>query len=245
MTKAYAWQELRRLVVIDRTLVHLTKESRLIVEKQQETIAACSAAEQELTNAKQGHAECMKKIGLLTSDVTALREKAKKKARTLESITNPREYGALEKEIIDTNTRVEKLENELLELWEERDSRALVVKTLTTTCEKLEHEQETILAQLAIEHRQVESERHSAQMRWDAEAASAPAELVDLYRQMKARVIDPVVPAVGDSCSACFTQLLNSAGSKLSPKTIVQCPGCYRFICHPTALLDGEAAQSE
>ena len=57
-----------------------------------------------------------------------------------------------------------------------------------------------------------------------------PAELLDNYEHMRGLVINPVVPVVHNSCSACFYPVPAQDLAILKKGKLLPCKSCYRIL---------------
>lgn len=62
---------------------------------------------------------------------------------------------------------------------------------------------------------------------------AVPAEWLEKYATMRARVTDPVVPVINGDCSACFYQVSTQDMQQLRHRKLLQCKDCFRLLYLP------------
>lgn len=151
----------------------------------------------------------------------------------LDTITAPKEYSALEKELANLERSLGTITSEQVNLLEKK--------------EKLEGELKKIEASIVSENdrlsemESVGGNKHSSlskkldelEASWAEQKKEVPNELGASYLEIRNRVEDPVVPVIAQSCSSCFYSLLHQDIVSLTKKTIIRCRGCYRFLFVP------------
>lgn len=60
-----------------------------------------------------------------------------------------------------------------------------------------------------------------------------PADWLEKYTTMRARVSDPVVPVQSDCCGACFFSIPNHELARINRGALLQCKHCFRLLYSP------------
>src|SRR5438445_974093 len=66
-----------------------------------------------------------------------------------------------------------------------------------------------------------------------AKEASVPAEWLEKYTMMRARVTDPVVEIFHQSCGACSQMITSQDFVRAKRGALIQCQKCYRLLYAP------------
>ena len=99
------------------------------------------------------------------------------------------------------------------------------IKQLHEQAEQLEKKAATLRADVnALIEQRTEKEK------------SVPAEWLEKYSMMRARVSDPVVPIVHQSCSACSQMITKQDDTRAKRGALIQCQQCFRLLYAPEVM---------
>ncbi len=159
-----------------------------------------------------------------------LKQNEDAKRETLESLSNPKEYKALEKEIeAITRKRIE-LDEKIIKLWYNTEQATdQAQKQLDANINHVkELEQEYIEAEKNIATLNSEFAGHKAER--TKLFSHIPQDWQNKYERMLLSVHDPIVPVSSSSCSSCYYSILTQDINKLKKDEILPCRNCYRFL---------------
>lgn len=155
-------------------------------------------------------------------------EKAKR--RQLDTLSNYKEYQSIKNEIDTLKAKQNELENTVLEAWNVLES---AQKEYETAKQAQEHIASSAQAVVDEKLKTIKELEHSVQQlvaQRPEKEKQVPAEWLEKYAIMRARVSDPVVPVHNGSCSACFYQVSEQDMMSLKRRKLLSCQGCYRLL---------------
>ena len=163
-------------------------------------------------------------------EMKSLDQKEKEKKQRLEHLADYKEYQAIKAEIEAIQRVQVDQEQFVLDAWNqlEHAQQALQKKTKEYEEQLLQlHEKEQVL-QTKSAHLIDEISTLTAQR--EEKEVGVPAEWLEKYTMMRARVADPVVEIFHQSCSACSHIITQQEMIRAKRGALVQCQNCYRLI---------------
>jgi len=218
------------LITYDQELVTL----EITVKKLEQELATLRASQVKIVEhveaAKKASHDAQKAVDEKELEMATLVQAETTKKRRLENVTNHKEYQSIKLEIDALNTQQSSLESTLLEAWDAvQKAQKTYEQTQQSSHAQLEKlNEETAHKQQQLHSVQTELENKKAQR--SALESQVPAEWLEKYAVMRARVSDPVVPVNSGSCSACFYKIPEQDLLLLGRNKLLQCKGCYRFL---------------
>ncbi len=224
------WKNLKYLVTIDKQIDELGKnisKTKTILDQDKLDIPKLEKI------IKQYQADYAEKNKLVTQEeITSkeLKEKEKKERELLEKSANEKEYKALERGLKQVLYKRKKQDDVLINAWhlfEEAKNNIDV--------EKPKNEEQIINLKkgIDVQTKAIEDSKNQQNelitQRKVAEG-TIPQEWLDKYERMRHKVEDPIVPVLGESCSACYYSILRQDLSKLKKAGVLPCRNCYRFL---------------
>jgi predicted nucleic acid-binding Zn-ribbon protein len=233
MTAKFVWDELKKLVIIDHEINNLKKQikkTQADLETVRAPLAPLKARHDELSHTIR---ETQKKIDQLELSLAQFRETDAEKKAVLETLSQPKEYHALERELADLERQIVGLESQEIKIMEQQEEAQKELEAVAAEHEQVKQAissqaQETQAVITDLEAQIVDHEK-----KWETQATHVPSDLSKGYTEIRQRVPNPVVPIVSASCSACFHGLLHQDTIALHSQTIIRCRGCYRFLFTP------------
>jgi len=156
-------------------------------------------------------------------------QEADKKKR-LEHVANHREYQSLKAEIDQLKKSQHALEDGLMQAWNQLET---AKKELDTAQAHYDQLSKATHEQMATNNQKItEINEHVTALIEDRneKEKTVPAEWLEKYAVMRARVSDPVVPVVDGNCSACYYKISAQDLQFLSRRKLVQCKDCFRLL---------------
>ena len=221
------------LVTFDQKLQSLENQKITIatelavIRKQQEENA------RELDDIDKRVFQSKKRVDEQELEMKVLDQKEKDKKQRLDHLADYKEYQAIKAEVeAIQRTQVEQ-ESVVLDAWNQLENAQLALKkkTVENTAQLQQsqnstHELETKSANLQSEIAQLVEERTEKE-------AHVPAEWLQKYVMMRARVADPVVEIFHQSCGACSQMITSQEMVRARHGALVQCQSCYRLLYAP------------
>ncbi len=194
------------------------------------------ANRQELDKTKDNVFELRKLVDAHELEMKSLDQQEKEKKVLLDNPANYKEYQSIKIEIDNIHQLQLAQEKEVLDAWDKLEAAQRVAQE-----KQKEYDQKTQEFSTAEQ----ELEQKLSSMRQDLEARieqrpekekRVPDEWLEKYSVMRARVPDPVVPIVQNSCSSCFYIVTGQEVIRAKRGALVQCKGCYRLLYAPEAM---------
>ena len=148
------------------------------------------------------------------------------------TISNPKQLQAVEAEIKSIKERTTRLEDDLLELMEQRDTLEGEIRTAETDLAKAREEHDRLADETARDLVQVRSDLDAAASSREPLAAGIDEELLELYDDLRASKHGVGAAALVDGvCQGCHEQLSSMELDALKrAEGIRRCPHCRRII---------------
>ncbi len=230
-------------VLVD--LVHFDQRIHAI-EKQIETldqeIIDLNSQEKTVKNnvvaAKDQVHVLLKEVDTQELEMKVLDQQEREKKHLLETITNYKEYESVKTEIESIQQSQLQQEQIVLDVWNRLES----AQRESEKAEKESHEMfEKIHHEIEENQQKIETLRAElaslTEQRPEKEKL-VPEEWREKYSLMRARVSDPVVPILQNSCSACFSIVTDQDVICSKRGALIQCKGCYRLLYMPDDVVD-------
>jgi len=233
MTTAFAWTELKKLVVIDHKISEVQKIYKRAESKAKTAQSARTALiEQKAAIEATAHA-IQKELNMLELSHKDLNAQLKKKQSFLLSAASAKESTALEHEIGTIQQSLGALDDKSMQLLEQQE---ILVRTLESHVARINESMQnmaTVVEDTQALKKKTDHETTELKALWQEQLLLVPIELRENYLNLRTRIINPVVALNGQSCSGCCIELLAQDMQSLSARTVIQCRGCYRFLFIP------------
>ncbi|HLC07123.1 MAG TPA: hypothetical protein VJJ26_02965 [Candidatus Babeliales bacterium] len=221
------------LVTFDQKLQSLENE-KITVENE---IAALRKQEndyaRDLEDLHKRVFQLKKRVDEQELEMKVLDQREKDKKKHLENLADYKDYQAIKTEIDSIQRMQVEQEKNVLDAWNQLENSQLSEQKKTN-----EHTQ-----QLQALHERMKElgEKYAAldnecatliAQRVDMEA-NVPAEWLEKYTMMRARVADPVVEIFHQSCGVCSQMITSQDMVRARHGALVQCQKCYRLLYAP------------
>jgi predicted nucleic acid-binding Zn-ribbon protein len=197
------------------------------VKKQEEDSA------RNLDEANKSIFQLKKKVDEQELEMKSLDQKEKEKKQRLERLADYKEYQAIKVEIEAVQQLQVEQEQHVLDAWNQLENAQQTLQKKTKEHETLSqqlHEKmqelQTKLAQLSDEIVNLSAERTQKE-------ANVPAEWLEKYTMMRARVPNPVVEIFHQSCSVCGHMITQQEMVRAKHGALLQCQTCFRLLYAP------------
>jgi len=218
-------------------LIQFDRETQVLHqnnEKLQKEIANLELTKNKLLHSleegKKNVLSLKKKVDELELSMKELDSMESEKKKRLEEVSGPREYKSIQSELAAVNKKQHDLEQELVDLWNKYESAQKQSETLQTESVQKLQEEDTAIEQMDNELSQINQKIEGREQEREVLKKGIPEEWLDSYATMRRQVTNPVVPVVGDSCSACFYPVTAQVIQELKAHKLVPCRSCYRLL---------------
>lgn len=221
------------LVTFDQKIQSLENE-KITVENE---IAALKSQEdqyvQDFEDANKRVFQLKKRVDEQELEMKILDQKEKDKKDHLENLTDYKDYQAIKSEIEAIQRLQVEQEKNVLDAWSQLENAQLNVQKKTKENTQQLQEFHERMKQLGEKYAALDNEcaaliAHRASME-----ANVPAEWLEKYTIMRARVTDPVVEIFHQSCGVCSQMITTQDMSRAKHGALVQCQKCYRLLYAP------------
>lgn len=218
------------LVTFDREHVALETDGQKFEQEIVDLNNKSLQLAQTLEQAKTCLHDARKEVDERELEMKELDAQHEKEKERLETVTNTKQYQAIKNEIESLKKAQSNLDETLLDSWNRLETAQKEHGVLEKEVEKKLAEQQKAIQEKESSVVKVKARIEKlAKIRPDKEKL-VPAEWLERYSMMRARVDDPVVPVLHGSCSACFWAIPSQDLLTLKRKALLQCNGCYRFL---------------
>jgi predicted nucleic acid-binding Zn-ribbon protein len=218
------------LVQFDSTIRSLHKQVVSLEQLLTDFIAQLEKKRLGLEKSQDWHHELVKQRDRLDLELASLSHEKNTKERRLAAAASPREYGSLQNELKTCEERTQITEESLVDLWDQIEQNAQLLEIAN---QQYKNESKELLADQAVAKSQLLATEQKLTELIGSRATklvAIPVEWIENYTAMLDRVDNPVVQAVGNSCSGCFYQIPVPLLAELSRHVFVSCPSCHRLL---------------
>jgi len=235
-------------------LIQFDRETQVLHQnnnKLKEEIANLELAKNRLLHSleegKKNVLSLKKKVDELELSMKELDSMETEKKKRLEEVSGPREYKSIQSELAAVNKKQHNLEQELVDLWNKYELAQKQSETQQSESVQKLQELDSSIDQQNNELSQVNQKIEGREQEREGLKKGIPEEWLDSYSTMRRQVTNPVVPVVGDSCSACFYPVSAQVVLELKRHKLLPCRSCYRllYVKELQEKLDQEPAQKE
>ena len=218
----------QKINALHKSIKTLEKENSALTQTDATNLAVLDKAKLKLHDVRKE--VDAKELEMKTLDL----QEADKKKR-IEQVANHKEYQSIKAEIDVLKKAQHALEDGLMQAWNQLET---AKKELDLAQEQYEKLSTTTHSQIAVNNQknsEINEQINALLQERGAKEKTVPAEWLEKYAVMRARVSDPVVPVVDGNCSACFYKISAQDMQFLNRRKLVQCKDCFRLLYLPEA----------
>lgn len=157
-----------------------------------------------------------------------------KHTKQMEESGGKKEYDALKSEIAADRKKTDELENEMLELMGEIETRTAelpaIEKAIKTAREEQGHQAQESQTRLAA----LEEQKKQAHAQLTELEIAMPEDMRQYYQRMVAAMGEEAMSAVNNrTCSTCYTEITHQMVNDLMSGRLVPCKACGRLLYLP------------
>lgn len=228
--RSIEFQKFIDLVTFDQSLVKIERDIKKMQEIQQSLILDMKRLDEDFLDVKEAKDQARKAVDEKELYMKVLEVKELEFKNKMDSISNQKEFKSLQKEYADLNEKRIKHEQDLLVLWNRYDLLDKGYESKKNTHESLFGKLNSDIQSTQNEIAELEKQLDEALAQREVKKEPVPQEWLDMYVNMKGRVINPVVPVVGNACDACFYSVTPRDLQNLRKNQLLQCRDCYRLL---------------
>ncbi|HSC25139.1 MAG TPA: hypothetical protein VLB80_02880 [Candidatus Babeliales bacterium] len=194
------------------------------IKKQEEEVARV------IDEMRQNVFQLKKQVDEQELEMKVLDQKEKEKKQRLENLSDYKEYQAIRLEIELIQRMQVNQEQVVLDSWNRLEGAQLSLqKKIVESNERIKQLQSRVQE---LEKKIIMLNSDIAEMKKlrEEKKIGVPAEWLEKYMMMQARVKDPVVEIVHQSCGACSQMITSQEMVRVKHGALVQCQKCYRLL---------------
>lgn len=166
-------------------------------------------------------------------EMKVLDQKEKEKKQRLENISDYKDYQAIKAEVEGIQRTQIDQEKVVLDAWNQLENAELGFAKksaeVTRQLEQLNNQAQELEQKSTLLHAEVSNLIVQRQEK----EADVPAEWLEKYTMMRARVTDPVVEIFHQSCGSCSQMITSQEMLRAKHGALIQCQKCYRLLYAP------------
>ena len=201
-----------------------------LLRKQEDTYA------QGLDDLNKRITQFKKNVDMQELEMGILEQKEKEKKKHLENLSDYKNYQALKAEVDDVQSLQVDQEKRVLDAWNQLENAQLnLAKKSSESTQQLEqlHNQ---MKELGQKRGALDDECAALVEQRASIETGVPAEWLEKYILMRARITDPVVPIYHKSCGACSQTITSQDVIRAQHGALIQCQKCYRLLYDPQVM---------
>lgn len=166
-------------------------------------------------------------------EMKILDQKEKDKKNHFENLADYKDYQALKLEVDSIHRLQLEQEKKVLDAWNQLENMDHALQKKTK--ENVQQLEDLHMRMKELEEKYTQFDNECAGMigqRLEMEE-KVPAEWLEKYSMMRARVADPVVEIIHQSCGACSQMITAQDAVRARRGALLQCQNCYRLLYAP------------
>lgn len=162
------------------------------------------------------------------------------KKNVLNNAASYKEMMALQSEIAMLQGEQEKVETQLLDVWNKLDAAQRELSAAEHTFAQKKADIDALVAKRTQEIAGLQKELDAKLVERKPLEVKVPDEWREKYSIMKARVANPIVPVKNNSCTACYYTMTSQELVRLRNRALLQCQQCFRLLYSEEAMSNVE-----
>lgn len=213
----------QQIIASHKKIATLKKEIEQLQNQKQDLANSLETTKKDLISAE-------KEVHLQELRMSELNEREENKKKLLQETSDEKTYHAIKREIENIKRSQNVYENELVHSWNKLEQLKKEDENIKNNINIKLAEFDNLIADKNKELENLASEikLHSEQRK--DKTKDIPQEWLDKYNVMYLQVSNPVVPVIGQSCSACFHDVTRQDYLDLKKRKLLQCKGCFRLL---------------
>lgn len=227
------FQKLLALVALDAAIASQRAERDVI----QKIIDQAYVELDELDSLAEQHTKAVhdarKNVDAIELEMKTIQQRESKKKLLIDTSNNLKEFNSAKAELATVQEELVALEESLLAAWNTLEAAQKTVTVFESTAQARQQLIQKKIAEQSDRIALIEAEIMNREADRPACASQVPEEWLSQYNLMHAKVADPVVPFVDDSCSVCYNPVPSQLAGRIDKGAILPCKGCFRLLYSP------------
>jgi predicted nucleic acid-binding Zn-ribbon protein len=221
------------LVAFDQKIQFFENEKNSIVVEIAATKKQQEEYERGICDMKDHVVLLKKRVNEQELEMKILDQKEKEKKQRLENLSDYKEYQIIKAEVEFVQRMQVEQERVVLDAWNQLENAQIILQKKTIESkEQLQRLQER-LQELEKKAAHLQDDIAHFLVQRSEKEASVPAEWLEKYIMMRARVANPVVEIFHQTCGACSQMITSQDMVRAKRGAIVQCQKCFRLLYAP------------
>ena len=174
-----------------------------------------------------------KKVDEHELEMKSLDQKEKEKKQLLDRLSDYKEYQGIKAEVEAIQRIQVEQEQLVLDAWNQLENAQAAEKKKKSEIAEQSIALSEQIEQAKDKHAQLHAESAALIAQRAEKEVSVPAEWLEKYIMMRARVTDPVVEIFHQSCGACSQMITSQDYVRAKRGALIQCQKCYRLLYAP------------
>jgi predicted nucleic acid-binding Zn-ribbon protein len=209
----------------------ITVQSEIDVLRKQEDEAIKS-----LEDLKSRIFQLKKQVDMQELEMKVLDQREKDKKHHLENLTDYKDYQAIKTEMENIQRLQVEQEQNVLDAWNTLENTELLLQKKTTENIQQSETLHERIKELGKQYADLDNECAQMIAQRSTMEENVPAEWLEKYTMMRARVADPVVEIFHGSCGVCSQMITAQDMTRAQRGALIQCQTCYRLLYAPEVM---------
>lgn len=166
-------------------------------------------------------------------EMKVLDQKEKEKKQRLENLSDYKEYQAIKTEVEAIQRMQVEQEKIVLDAWNQLENAQTTLQKKTIEGNQQLQQLQERVQELEEKAAHLQTEIANLMAQRAEKEASVPAEWLQKYTMMRARVTDPVVEIFHQSCGSCSQIITSQEMVRARHGALLQCQKCFRLLYAP------------
>jgi len=221
------------LVNFDQKIHSLENEKKATVSEIDALKEQTKNYARDLDEMNQRIFQLKKKVDEQELEMKSLDHKEKEKKQQLDRLSDYKEYQAIKVEMETVQHMQLEQEQHVLDAWNQLENAQNSLQKKTKEHETQLQQVHEKVQELEAKFVQVSDEIATLVAERTKKEADVPAEWLEKYTMMRARVPDPVVEVFHQSCGACAQMITQQEMIRAKRGALLQCQNCFRLLYAP------------
>lgn len=219
-----------KLVELDQQYHQLLIEKSTLLSEMEQLEQDIDFLHNKLEEAHQVVVNLRKKINIAELDLKSLDLKEQEKKKQIDNVLTTKEYYSFEKELSDLKVKKSDLESEILFFMQQLENAELEYEKIEKEVPSKIQETETNIKNLQRRINYIDIQINELSKQRPIAEKKIPSDYLELYSSMRGSVINPVVPAKNNNCSACSISITMQDLQNIRQHKLVKCRNCFRLL---------------
>lgn len=235
MTAQPLWQQLKALIALDQQCVEYSLHIQELENKLDDLDAKLHTAQAAYAQTNETATLYQTQVTATERKISELDAKEKELKKKEGGIKDHKSLMAHQKEVALLQAQRKELEDVLVTVWHQLETAQKQCVLTQKSLEIAQEEHAIEVARVVQEIDDIETQIEQLEVQQEQELAHLPEEWSTRYRNMRGKVNNPIVPIMGNQCSACYYQILPQDLARIKKNALLPCHNCYRYLYYDPA----------